>query len=111
MEDERPELVPLDTLLKDANKKNFVLGKLSEQAGAFVFDDEGFYRGFLNTNDIRFGGVIPGYDGTVVGVILSDGKIQNPDGTPSNHTNPVEFLLATTEPIREQKYHRSSIEL
>lgn len=108
----RTEIVPLDELLKNISSEyqdNVFSGTLSGSKGAFVFDDEGFYRGFLNTNDTKFGGIIPGPDGKIVGVLLRDGTIQNPDGKRSSYTNPVEYLLKTVNPIKEPKYHISNI--
>ena len=105
-------IVSLDVLLEDSLHRydgNIHFGEMSGSPGAFIFDDEGYYRGFLNTNDTKFGGIIPGPNGMVVGVILRDGSLQNPDGTKSKYTNPVEYLLKTVEQVKTKDNHISHI--
>lgn len=84
-------------------------GELQDVPGRFVFDADGYYRGFISTNNQRFGGIIPGPDGTVAGVLLPDGTLQNPDGTKSKYTDPIKYLLTIVEPIREPEYHLSNL--
>jgi len=94
----------------DTQKEPIVLEeKLQDVPGRFVFDPDGFYRGFISTNDTRMGGLMLGPDGKVAGVLLPDGTLQNPDGTKSQYTDPVQYLLEKVEPMREQQYHISSL--
>lgn len=88
---------------------NITTGTLNNIHGVYVFDNEGYYRGFLNTTSTRLGGIIPGPNSEVVGVILHDGTIQNPNGTRSSYTSPIEFLLATVAPIKKPEYHQSNM--
>ena len=102
----------LKDILKDLPieyEDNIFQGNLNGEPGYLVFTDEGYYQGFLNTNDTRFGGIMPRYDGRVAGVLLRDGTIQNPDGTRSNYTNPVKYLLETVSPLRTPDNHISTL--
>lgn len=93
---------------KYLSKAIILEGTLNNVQGELVFDEEGYYRGFINTNATRFGGVIPGPKGIVAAVLLPNGIIQNPDGTPSNYSNSAAYLMAKVKPIKEPIYDVSS---
>ena len=65
------------------------------QPGEFVCNSDGRMRGFVpdNYKDRLLDFIVLGPKGTIVLVILRDGTMQNPDGSPSVYTDPVEYLL------------------
>lgn len=87
---------------------NVVLGSLQGIPGAFVFDNEGYFRGFLNDNTTELGGLIQGPLGTA-GILLKDGTIQELNGKPSSYKDPVKYLLDTVKPVREFRFHINHI--
>ena len=76
-------------------KARILKGQLQGQPGEFVCDSDGRMLGFVPNNykDHSSDLIVLGPKGTIVLVILCDGTMQNPDGSPSVYTDPVEYLL------------------
>jgi len=81
--------------MSQTKKGNVLLGRSNGEDGTFVFDSEGYCLGFIpkNYTDLKRDTVILSPDGIIALVILRDGTLQNPDGTPSQYTDPIQYLL------------------
>ncbi len=93
------------------NEPKVIEGNLDDIYGTYVFDREGMFRGIITKCDSPQGGIMYGPKEQIgiskfscVGVVLKDGTIQNPDGSKSEYTDPVKYLLDTVQPIRKMKY-------
>lgn len=109
--DSKPDIVPgTEIVLPDSKFPVVDLEKpqidemtVATLDGKLVYDKDGYFLGFIKRDNSLVAGP---YD-IVALVILKDGSLQNPNGTKSDITDPIEYLRKNVQPVKEPKFHIS----